>query len=332
MIFSEAEDLSQVQINFSDENVGMMNVCLAIIMFSVAISINVREFREVLRNPRGVLTGLASQLFLFPLLTFFLVLFLRPEMGLALGLILIGACPGGNISNFFSLQSGGNVALSVSLTVVVTLLAPVMTPFNFEFWGSRVTYLEPLFSSITIDYLALAKTVFLIMVAPLIGGGLRPDGERLFHQVRHSSQIACRRAEIVGAGMGMVRAELLRQPDITRQRVQHMLPWPDGRRVAHFDGVSGLKCLDDVGHDPIGGVIATADHISRSCSRQSQLALCGVGFAPALNQNLGCRLGRTVEIMATQPIVLAVGVLPLPVLINLVGGHHDHGCGNAGPP
>lgn len=179
MIFSEAEDLSQVQINFSDENVGMMNVCLAIIMFSVAISINVREFREVLRNPRGVLTGLASQLFLFPLLTFFLVLFLRPEMGLALGLILIGACPGGNISNFFSLQSGGNVALSVSLTVVVTLLAPVMTPFNFEFWGSRVTYLEPLFSSITIDYLALAKTVFLIMVAPLIGGmllaGYRPD-------------------------------------------------------------------------------------------------------------------------------------------------------------
>lgn len=170
MIFSETEDLSNVQIHFTDDNVGLMNVCLAIIMFSVAISINVKDFREVLQNPRGALTGIFSQFVLFPFITFLLVILLRPEMGLAMGMILIGACPGGNISNFFSLQSRGNVALSVSLTVVATFLAPIMTPVNFEFWGSRVEYLQPLFTTISIDYLQLATTVFLIMVLPLVLG------------------------------------------------------------------------------------------------------------------------------------------------------------------
>ena len=128
----EEEDLSQIQIDFSDDNMWVMNLCLAIIMFSVAISINFRDFREVLQNPRGALTGVISQFLLFPFITFLMVLVLKPEMGLALGMILIGACPGGNISNFFSLQSRGNVALSVSLTVVATILAPIMTPLNLR--------------------------------------------------------------------------------------------------------------------------------------------------------------------------------------------------------
>lgn len=147
-----------------------MNLCLAIIMFSVALSINIRDFKEVYHNPKGVFTGLVSQYLLFPFLTFLMVLWIRPEMGLGLGMILIAACPGGNISNFFSLQAGGNVALSVSLTVMATLLAPVMTPFNFEFWASRISYLQPLFTTFSINYYELAITVMLIMVIPLFAG------------------------------------------------------------------------------------------------------------------------------------------------------------------
>ncbi|MEJ2005087.1 MAG: bile acid:sodium symporter, partial [Cyclobacteriaceae bacterium] len=115
--------LQDVTIQFSNDNIWVMNLCLAIIMFSVALSINVRDFREIFSNPKAVLTGLFSQYFVFPFITFLLVLAIRPQMGLALGMILIAACPGGNISNFFSLQSRGNVALSVSLTVMATLLA-----------------------------------------------------------------------------------------------------------------------------------------------------------------------------------------------------------------
>jgi len=162
--------LQRVSIEFSDENVWVMNLCLAIIMFSVALSINLNDFRETFKNPRGVISGLVSQYLIFPLLTFVLVLTVRPEMGLALGMILIAACPGGNISNFFSLQSRGNVALSVSLTVLATLLAPIMTPLNFEFWASRVDYVQPLFATISIDYFDLAYTVLMIMVVPLVTG------------------------------------------------------------------------------------------------------------------------------------------------------------------
>ncbi len=172
---NDPQALQRVHIDFSDDNMWLMNVCLAIIMFSVALSIQRKDFREIFTNPRGVISGLISQYILFPFMTFLLVLMIKPEMGLALGMILIAACPGGNISNFFSLQSRGNVALSVSLTVMATLLAPVMTPFNFDFWAGNIAYVEPLLSTISINYYDLAITVLLIMVIPLILGMFLAD-------------------------------------------------------------------------------------------------------------------------------------------------------------
>ena len=159
-----------VKLDFSQDSLLAMNISLAIIMFGVAISININDFREVIRNPKGVFAGVTSQFLLFPFVTFLLILVLKPAAGLALGLMLVASCPGGNISNFFSLQSGGNVALSVSLTVFATVLAPFMTPFNFSFWGGNIEYLQPVIKSISIDYFSLAETVIIIMVIPLVIG------------------------------------------------------------------------------------------------------------------------------------------------------------------
>lgn len=170
MNLHEPGALEGVRIDFSDDHVGLMNLCLAIIMFSVALSVNIRDFREIAGNPRGVLGGMLSQYILLPFITWVMIIIIRPEPGLALGMILIAACPGGNISNFFSLQSRGNVALSVSLTVIATLLAPVMTPLNFELWGSQVPYLDDLLRTIRLDPFQLAWTVLLIMVLPLMLG------------------------------------------------------------------------------------------------------------------------------------------------------------------
>ena len=170
MNLPESTSLEDVHIDFSDDSVWLMNVCLAIIMFSVALAINTRDFGEIVRNPKAILSGLVSQYLLLPLMTWGMVMLIRPEAGLALGMILIAACPGGNISNFFSLQSRGNIALSVSLTVLATLLAPLMTPLNFEFWGNNVPYLTEAIQRIRIDYFQLAQTVLLIMVVPLFLG------------------------------------------------------------------------------------------------------------------------------------------------------------------
>ena len=78
-------------------------------------------------------------------------------------MILVAACPGGNISNFLSLWSKGNVALSVSLTAIATILAIFMTPLNFAFWGSMAPATSDLLKEISLDFGDMFKTVALLL-------------------------------------------------------------------------------------------------------------------------------------------------------------------------
>ena len=141
--------LTNVSIDFSEDSLTLLNFSIAFIMFGVAMSINRKEFQEIGRNPKSVLIGASSQFILLPAVTFLLVWLFKPLEGLALGMILVAACPGGNVSNFFSQLSKGNVALSVSLTGVATILASFMTPINFSFWGGSH---NSLFSHLFIGY------------------------------------------------------------------------------------------------------------------------------------------------------------------------------------
>ena len=133
------------------------------------MSINPKEFREIGRNPKSVITGAISQFILLPAVTFLFVWLVRPLEGLALGMILVAACPGGNVSNFFSQLSRGNVALSISLTAVATVLASVMTPLNYSFWSSLYIG-EKLTETVAMDTFQMFKMVVLILVIPLILG------------------------------------------------------------------------------------------------------------------------------------------------------------------
>ena len=114
----------------------MLNIALAIIMFGIALDIKVVDFKRLLKNPKIVLVGLLSQFILLPFLTFIAICIIKPYPSFALGMILIAACPGGNVSNFFSKMAKGNTALSVSLTAFATLLCLIMTPLNLQLWGS----------------------------------------------------------------------------------------------------------------------------------------------------------------------------------------------------
>ncbi|THD67391.1 bile acid:sodium symporter family protein [Robertkochia marina] len=170
MFYTPPSNLQEVSISFSESNIWLMNICISIIMFSVALNVKLSDLKIVVQNPASVLTGLMSQYLVLPAMSFLLVWILQPEAGFALGMLLIAACPGGNISNFFSMQSGGNVALSVGLTILATILAPIMTPLNFEFWATRLDYLEPVFSTISLSYTDIGFTVLQILVMPLILG------------------------------------------------------------------------------------------------------------------------------------------------------------------
>ncbi|MDP3445411.1 MAG: bile acid:sodium symporter family protein, partial [Ignavibacteria bacterium] len=150
------------------------NITLAIIMFGVALEIKMEHFRNILMFPKSALLGVFSQVILLPALTFLLVIFLNPPPSIAMGMILIAACPGGNISNFISALAKANVALSVSLTAISTLAATFVTPINFAFWGGMyVEYSEKakhLNIPIQIDFLQMAQTVFILLGVPLILG------------------------------------------------------------------------------------------------------------------------------------------------------------------
>lgn len=161
--------LSGIRLDFSEDSLLFLNLSLAFIMFGVALGIKTIHFRELARNPKSILAGVLSQFLVLPILTFLLVWLFKPIEGLALGMILVAACPGGNVSNFFSSISKGNVALSITLTAIATILATFMTPINFEFWSNL--YLgDKLTLEVKMEAFKMFKMVFFLLVLPLITG------------------------------------------------------------------------------------------------------------------------------------------------------------------
>lgn len=163
-------DIDSIQIHFSQEALWLLNLCLAIVMFGVALDISPADFKRLWRSPRSSLLGVASQFIILPALTFGLILILQPKPSIALGMILVAACPGGNISNFMTHLSGGNTALSVSLTAFATVAAIFMTPFNLQFWGNLYPPTASILRTISINPLDIFKTIALILGLPLILG------------------------------------------------------------------------------------------------------------------------------------------------------------------
>ena len=166
------EAIDQVQLNFSEDSLMLLNILLGFIMFGVALGIKKTHFTDLVKDPKSPVIGVISQFILLPFLTFLLVILLRPAPSLALGMILVAACPGGNISNFMSSFSGSNAALSVGLTAIATLSAVVMTPFNFSLYGNLYPGAAPLLQDIQIDFWKMLKTVFTLLGAPLVLGML----------------------------------------------------------------------------------------------------------------------------------------------------------------
>ncbi|MDX9942922.1 MAG: bile acid:sodium symporter family protein [Bacteroidales bacterium] len=173
-MYSLLEGIDNIRLNFSEGSLLFMNITLAAIMFGVALEIRIQNFKDILKYPKSAMLGVGSQFIILPALTFILVIILNPPPSVAMGMILIASCPGGNISNFISSLSKANVALSVSLTAVATLSATLMTPLNFALWGGMYvrysTRAMHLNIPIEIDFLQMAQTVFILLGVPLLLG------------------------------------------------------------------------------------------------------------------------------------------------------------------
>lgn len=166
------QELDKVQINFDSNSLWVLNLALAVVMFGVALGITFDDFKQLLKQPKLVLIGVLLQFVLLPLVTFLLVILIKPQPSIALGMFMVAACPGGNISNFMTHLAKGNTALSVSLTAFATFLAMFMMPFNFSFYSELYEPTAQIIKTVELDSFQLVKLVLLILGVPLLFGML----------------------------------------------------------------------------------------------------------------------------------------------------------------
>ena len=165
---SAAVDL--VRLNFNPQMLFVVNAAIGLMMFGVALDLKFEDFKRIIISPKAPGIGLVAQFILLPALTFLLTLILRPQPSIALGMILVAACPGGNLSNIITYLAKGNCAVSISMTAVSTAAAVVMTPLNLALWGGLNPDTAEILRKVSLSPVDVFTTIFLILGIPLVLG------------------------------------------------------------------------------------------------------------------------------------------------------------------
>jgi len=159
-----------VEVQFSSENLLILNVILAFMMFGVSLSLTGEDFRRVLKRPDAPIVGLLAQFVLLPAATCLTTWFFEVDPEMALGMILVASCPGGSFSNIMTWLARANVAVSVSMTAISSLVAMVMTPFNFALYGWLNPHTRSMLTEIQLDSMNILILVVLVLGLPLLVG------------------------------------------------------------------------------------------------------------------------------------------------------------------
>lgn len=164
--------LGSVEINFDQNSLMVLNIIIAVMMFGVALTLRVEDFRRVVTQPRAPLAGLFTQFVLLPALTCLATWVFDIRADLALGMLLVSSCPGGTFSNLMTWIARGNVAVSVSMTAISSLAATVLTPLNFAFYAHLNPSTRALFQDIYISSFDILILVVLVLGVPIVLGML----------------------------------------------------------------------------------------------------------------------------------------------------------------
>ncbi len=167
---TQENPLDSIRLNFSQGDLLLLNLALALIMYGVALDLKWEDFRYLIKNPKGFFLGIFSQFLLLPFLTWVLISLIQPPPSVALGMFLVAACPGGNVSNFLTSLAKGNTALSVSLTAFSSVFSIFSTPLNFALWAGFYEPTSLLLREISLDISDVFFTVAIILGIPLILG------------------------------------------------------------------------------------------------------------------------------------------------------------------
>lgn len=138
-----------------------VNYLLMIVMFGMGLTLKLEDFKLVFTRPKEIILGCAAQFTVMPLLAWMLGTVFRLDPALMAGVVLVGTCPGGTSSNVITYLSKGDVALSVGMTSVNTLLAPFLTP--------AITYLL-LRTTVTVDPMSMFMSIIKVVIVPIVLG------------------------------------------------------------------------------------------------------------------------------------------------------------------
>ena len=144
-------------------------IALALIMLGLGASLTVKDFTRVVQNPKDFFTGIICQLILLPIIAYLLIIILKTPIELALGVMLIAAAPGGVTSNVLTKFANGDVALSVSLTAIISLLSILTVPFIVI---KSANLLDINYLSKEISMSGISIKMFLVVTLPVVIGML----------------------------------------------------------------------------------------------------------------------------------------------------------------
>ncbi|WP_290523756.1 bile acid:sodium symporter family protein [Alcanivorax sp.] len=161
-----------MEVHFGSNNLLILNVILAFMMFGVSLSLSTDDFRRVLKRPDAPIVGLIAQFVLLPAATCLTTWYFDVDPQLALGMILVACCPGGSFSNIMTWLAKANVAVSVSMTAVSSLAAMFLTPFNFALYGYLNPNTRSVLTEIQLDSMEILILVGLVLGLPLVVGML----------------------------------------------------------------------------------------------------------------------------------------------------------------
>ena len=146
---------------FSNLKPTVINPLLGVIMFGMGLTLKWEDFRVVFARPRDVAVGCVAQFTVMPLLAFVLARLFQLDEALTVGVVLVGCCPGGTASNVITYLAKGDLALSVGMTGVSTLLAPLATPLLVWLLAGK---------TVDVDVAAMFLSILWVVILPIIAG------------------------------------------------------------------------------------------------------------------------------------------------------------------
>ncbi len=139
----------------------VINYLLGVVMFGMGLTLNLQDFKIVFSRPKDVIIGCLAQFTIMPLLAWGLVRTFQLDEALALGVVLVGCCPGGTASNVITYLAKGDLALSVGMTGVSTLLAPFMTPLLTWALAGK---------SVNVNVVGMLLSILWVVILPIVIG------------------------------------------------------------------------------------------------------------------------------------------------------------------